>query len=316
MQLHKTMRTAGVSLSAVALALLTAEGPAAAHERTSSPDLRGRVTSVASGDFVLQKYDGTTETVDTTDATTYSEPGSSIAPPGVYDGENVAVTLDPTASSPTATNVVVFPEKVGGRVTNVAGSTVTLTNKRGTDTVIVSSSTKYYEKGASPTAVSNGEVVTVFGLPDAGTPGELDAQVVAIFSPATPTRPPAAAAAAAAAADADAAAADHGGYAGASRRDTPGPAGPPRDADPRQPRRGLVGPKRAGGPPPADREPRHSRDTGTPGRARPGRLRWSGLRPPVTASLARAPDLSHVGRVRGLVAPGPAQPGTPEISGR
>jgi hypothetical protein len=189
MQLHKTMRTAGVSLSAVALALLTAEGPAAAHERTSSPDLRGRVTSVASGDFVLQKYDGTTETVDTTDATTYSEPGSSIAPPGVDDGENVAVTLDPTASSPTATNAVVFPEKVGGRVTNVAGSTVTLTNKRGTDTVIVSSSTNYYEKGASPTAVSNGEVVTVFGLPDAGTPGELDAQVVAIFSPAAPPQP-------------------------------------------------------------------------------------------------------------------------------
>ncbi len=216
MQLHKTMRTAGVSLSAVALALLTAEGPAAAHERTSSADLRGRVTSVASGDFVLQKYDGTTEPVDTTDATTYSEPGSSIAPPGVYDGENVAVTLDPTASSPTATNVVVFSEKVGGRVTNVAGSTVRLTNKRGTDTVIVSSSTKYYEKGASPTTISNGEVVTVFGLPDAGTPGELDAQVVAIFSPATPPQPqpqpqPSS--------DAASAAADHGGYAGATRRD-------------------------------------------------------------------------------------------------
>ena len=158
MQLHKTMRRAGVSLSAAALALLTAEGPAAAHELTFSQDLRGGVTSVASGDFVLQKHDGTTQTVDTADATTYSEPGSSVAPPGVYDGENVTV----------------FPEKVSGRVTNVAGSTVTLTNKRGTDTVIVSPSTKYYEKGATPTAVSDGEVVTVFGLPDPGTPGELD----------------------------------------------------------------------------------------------------------------------------------------------
>ena len=78
MQLHKTMRIAGVSLSAAALALLTAEGPAAAHDRTTSQDLRGRVTSVASGDFVLQKYDGTTATVVTTDATTYSEAGSSI----------------------------------------------------------------------------------------------------------------------------------------------------------------------------------------------------------------------------------------------
>jgi hypothetical protein len=189
MQLHKTMRMAGVSLSAAALALLTAEGPATAHERTASPDLRGRVTSVAAGDFVLHKYDGAMETVDTTDATIYSEPGNAVAPPGVYDGENVAVTLDPTAPIPTATNVVVFPEKLGGRVTNVAGSTVTLTTTRGSDTVIVSSNTKYYEKGTSPTGVSNGEAVSVLGLPDAGTPGALDAQVVAIFSPATTPQP-------------------------------------------------------------------------------------------------------------------------------
>jgi hypothetical protein len=191
MQLHKTMRLAGVTLSAAALALLTAEGTAAAHEGTSSPDLRGRVTSVASGDFVLQNYDGSTKTVDTTEATTYAEPGSSIAPPGVYDGENVAVTLDPTASNPTATSVIVFPERVDGSVTNVAGSTVTLSNKRGADTVIVSPGTKYYQKGATPTGVSNGEGVTVFGLPDPGTPGELDAQVVAICSPPAQPQPPA-----------------------------------------------------------------------------------------------------------------------------
>ena len=144
---------------------------------------------MASGDFVLQKYDGTTATVDTTDATTYSEAGSSISTPGVYEGENVAVTLDSTASSPTATNVVVFPEELGGRVATVAGPTVMLTDKRGTDTVIVSPSTKYYQKGADPTGVSDGEMVTVFGLPDAGTPGELDAQVLAIFNPATPPQP-------------------------------------------------------------------------------------------------------------------------------
>ena len=41
MQLHKTMRIAGVSLSAATLALLTAEGPAAAHERTFSPGPAG-----------------------------------------------------------------------------------------------------------------------------------------------------------------------------------------------------------------------------------------------------------------------------------
>ena len=189
MQLNKTMRTTGISLSVAALVLLAVEGPAAAHEGTFSPDLRGRVTSVASGDFVIQKYDGTTETVDTTNGTTYGEPGTSVALPGVQDGENVAITLDPSASSPTATNVVVFPERVSGRVSNVAGSTVTLSNRRGTDTVLVSPSTKYYEKGTSPTGVSDGQLVTAFGLPDATTPGELDAQVVAIFGPAPQPAP-------------------------------------------------------------------------------------------------------------------------------
>jgi hypothetical protein len=188
MQLHKTMRLAGVSLSAAALALITAEGPAAAHEGSSSPDLRGRVTSVASGEFIIQKYDGTTETVDTTGGTTYSEPGSSVALPGVVSGENVAVSLDPSATSPTAASVVVLPERSSGRVTNVAGSTVTLSNRHGTHTVLVSSDTKYYEKGTSPTGVSDGDQIVAFGLPDTSTPGALDAQVVAIFGP-QPSQP-------------------------------------------------------------------------------------------------------------------------------
>jgi hypothetical protein len=181
MQLQ-TLRVAGVSLSAAALALLAAEGPAAAHERTGAPDLRGRITSVTSADFVLQKYDGTTETVDTMSGTTYSEPGTSVAPAGVQDGENVAVTLDPSTSTPSATNVTVFPETVSGRVSRVSGSTVTLTTRRGTETVLVSPDTKYYEKGATPTDVSPGERVTAFGLPDPSTVGALDAQIVAIFN--------------------------------------------------------------------------------------------------------------------------------------
>ena len=102
MQRHKTLRLAGVSLSAAALGLLTADGTAAAHEGTAAAALHGRVTSVGSGDFVLQRFDGTSETIATTSATSYSERGRSAAPTGVQDGENVAVTLDPNASSPAA----------------------------------------------------------------------------------------------------------------------------------------------------------------------------------------------------------------------
>ena len=91
--------------------------------------------------------------------------------------------------SPTATSVAVFPERVSGTVTNVAGSTITLSKRHGTDTVLASPDTKYYQKGASPTGVSDGERVVVFGLPDTTTPGALDAQVVAIFSPVAQLHP-------------------------------------------------------------------------------------------------------------------------------
>ena len=113
-QLNTTLRLAGVSISAAALGLLTTEGTAAAHERAASADLHGRVVSVGSGDFVLKRFDTKTETVDTTAGTTYSEPGGAVAPTTVLDGESVAVTLDPTALSPTATHVTVVPEKVVG----------------------------------------------------------------------------------------------------------------------------------------------------------------------------------------------------------
>ena len=97
MQLHKTMRLAGFSLSAAALALITAEGPAAAHDGTSSPDLRGRVTSVTSGDFVVQRYDGTTETVDV--PLTSIKPCLAVVPGGL------AVISSTAAKPPTVLSV-------------------------------------------------------------------------------------------------------------------------------------------------------------------------------------------------------------------
>jgi hypothetical protein len=101
----------------------------------------------------------------------------------------MAVTLDPTASSPTATNVIVVPERVGGRVTNVSGSTLTVTNRHGTETVTVTPDTKYLEKDATPAGVSDGELITAFGLPDPSTPGDVDAKVITIFSPPPQPQP-------------------------------------------------------------------------------------------------------------------------------
>jgi hypothetical protein len=84
----------------------------------------------------------------------------------------------------------VFPRRVTGRVTSVSGTTVVVSNRKGGDTVLVSPSTRYFEKGTTPTGVRQGELVSAFGLPDSTTPGDLDAQVVAIFGPQQPQPQP------------------------------------------------------------------------------------------------------------------------------
>jgi hypothetical protein len=185
MQLNRTMRIAGISASGVALALLPAAGAAGAHEAsTGGQGVQGRVASVGAGEFVLQSGPGHTQTVDTTPSTAYAELGNSTALPGVLDGEWVAVNLDPSNTSPTATSVTVFPDSASGKVTDVTGSTITLASPwGGSRSLVVSPSTTYSEKDATPSEVSDGEVVSATGLPDPTTPDAIDAQSVSIVSP-------------------------------------------------------------------------------------------------------------------------------------
>jgi len=190
MQLNRTMRRAGVTLCGVALGLLPAADLAGAHDAAASgSSLHGRVVSVGSGTFDLRNQSGT-HTVDTTSSTAYSELGNASPLPGLADGEWVAVTLDPTAASPTASAVTVFPESVAGKVAYVSGSNVTLASRHGSQAVLVSSGTTYLEKGASPTGVSPGEFVAASGLPDPNNHLVLDAQRVVIANPPTPASIP------------------------------------------------------------------------------------------------------------------------------
>jgi hypothetical protein len=191
MQLNRTMRIAGITVSGAALGLLPAAGVASAHDADSSnPSLHGRVESVGSGEFVVKTFHGGTVTVDTTGTTAYSELGNSAPLPGVVDGEWVAISLDPLAQAPTATSVTVFPESVGGKVTGVSGSNVTLASRQGARTVLLTPSTTFVQKDAAPTGVSVGELVVAAGLPDPSTPTTLDAQRVFIVTPHTAPNPP------------------------------------------------------------------------------------------------------------------------------
>jgi hypothetical protein len=103
------------------------------------------------------------------------------------------VQLDPSDVTPTAVEITVLLDRVSGQVTDVTGTSITLSGPRGTTgDVAISPSTTYYEGKTAATGVTDGEFVTAFGTWDATTPTELDAQFVDIGNKTTvcPPRSP------------------------------------------------------------------------------------------------------------------------------
>jgi hypothetical protein len=193
--LKRTLRTTGISLTVAGVGLVGAAGAASAHDDggDNGQAVWGTVTAVGTGSFTITTHPGTTETIDTTATTTYAEPGTTVAPTGVVDGQNVIVRLDPSDATPTAVEVVVLLDRVSGKVTDVSATSITLTGYRGTTRdVVISPSTTYFEGKTSATGVTDGEFVTAFGTWDATTPTELDALFVDIGSKTTvcPPRSP------------------------------------------------------------------------------------------------------------------------------
>jgi hypothetical protein len=148
------------------------------------------VTSVGTSSFTLATHKGASETIDTTPTTTYREQGTPVAPKGLAGGENVAVQLDPSDSTPTADSVTIVLDHVGGKVSAVTSSTITLSGPRGTTReVAVSPSTVYYDGSSTVSGVSVGEYATAYGTPDGTTPSEIDAQYVDVDKAPTPGGP-------------------------------------------------------------------------------------------------------------------------------
>ena len=192
--LTRTLRNTGISLTAVGVGVVGAAGVASAHGDTESGQaVWGTVTAVGTGSITITTHPGTTETIDTTATTTYAEPGTTVAPTGVVDGQDVVVQLDPSDTTPTAVAVTVLLDRLSGKVTNVTSTSITLSGFRGTTgDVVISPSTTYYEGKTAATGVTDGEFVTAFGTWDATTPTELDALFVDIGSKTTvcPPRSP------------------------------------------------------------------------------------------------------------------------------
>lgn len=185
---RRNARRIGATLSATTLALLAAQGPASAHAK--SDVVEGTVSSVTEGLLKVATADGTTDSIVTTPATTYAESGSTTALSGVTDGERVAVRLDPSSATLTATKVTVLLNRLSGRVVGVNGSTIRLAERHGQRAFVVSPATRYVEGGTAVTGVTNGEFVTAFGMPAAPAPAEMVASYVDITgAPPVPPRP-------------------------------------------------------------------------------------------------------------------------------
>jgi hypothetical protein len=132
--------------------------------------------------FTLTTHKGTTETIDTTSNTKYTETGTPVAPTGVATGQDVLVVLDPGDATPTAVHVTVILDRVSGKVLKVSGTSITLAGpKDSTRDAVISSGTKYFSGTTTATGVTVGEFVTAFGTKDTSTPTALDALFVDIY---------------------------------------------------------------------------------------------------------------------------------------
>jgi len=182
--LKRTLRNTGISLTVVGVGVVGAAGAAAAHgDGDGSPAVRGTVTGVGTGSFTITTHQGTTETIDTATTTTYAETGTLVAPTGVVQGQDVVVRLDPSDATPTAVEVTVILDRVSGQVTDVTGTSITLSGV-GTMTrdVLISSGTTYFDGKTTATGMTDGEFVTAFGTWDTTPLSELDALFVDIGS--------------------------------------------------------------------------------------------------------------------------------------
>lgn len=140
----------GTTLTVVAVGALAAQGVASAHDAAgtdgaSTQCASGTVTALGVDSFTLTTHDGTVETIDTLPTTTFAEYGTPSAPTGVSVGQEVAVSLDPSDTTPTAVHVTVLLDRVSGKVVDVTSTSITLSGPRGTTrSVGISPGTEYF----------------------------------------------------------------------------------------------------------------------------------------------------------------------------
>jgi hypothetical protein len=124
------------------------------------------VSSVSNNTITATGRGGQTITITVTGATTYAEAGVAAHLSDVVKGERIVVRGTRSGASITATSITIVLPVEAGVVSNVSGSSFTLTGFHGAaHTIHTGAGTRYQKAGATATAndVTNGAAVVVEG---------------------------------------------------------------------------------------------------------------------------------------------------------
>jgi len=118
------------------------------------------ITAISNSSISLKTADGWTRTISVDSGTTYSESGATIALSDLAVGDQIRFqqTLESDGTYSIDSIIVVLPH-VGGTVTAISGSTITVEQRDGTSaTVTVTGDTTYSVSGTDGKALSDVEV--------------------------------------------------------------------------------------------------------------------------------------------------------------
>jgi len=155
------------------------------------PHVLGKVVSASGSQLVVSQQNGLNVTVNTSTSTTYGEAGQSVPSTDVGVGTVVSVTgtVSPDHDQIDATSIEIVLPQVAGRVTDVSGTTITITGFGGTvETVTTDPTTVFRNRSGITTiaSVAKGDL-----LQASGTPGSGDnfAAVTVFVGSGTPSAP-------------------------------------------------------------------------------------------------------------------------------
>ncbi|HEY8282789.1 MAG TPA: DUF5666 domain-containing protein [Chloroflexota bacterium] len=143
------------------------------------------VTGVSGNTITATTRDGGTVTITVNGSTTYDEAGATVTLAAIQSGQRISLRGSSTGTNAvTATNIAIILPVENGVVTNVSGTTLTITSFDGSTHVInLETGTRFQKAGASETAtdVTSGSAITATG--PTNSDGSLNADLVTIEVP-------------------------------------------------------------------------------------------------------------------------------------